>query len=89
MLSWYYKEEVFSFMAVGGSGGHLSASYFNRIAIPNFPEDVQNRIVELYYQYAPNSSDLGIAQLNEKRFILLNEINRIFDDIVNDRTVSI
>lgn len=46
----YYKETgITDCMTVGGSGGHLSPSYFDRILIPRFPEAKQKEIAELYY----------------------------------------
>ena len=46
----YYKEiGLIDCLTVGGSGGHLSPSYFDRIYIPNFPEEKQKEIAKLYY----------------------------------------
>lgn len=46
----YYKEiGIIDCITVGGSGGHLSPSYFDRVYIPSFPEEVQNRIAKLYH----------------------------------------
>lgn len=48
----YYKETgITDCMTVGGSGGHLSPSYFDRIMIPNFPEFKQREIASLYYNF--------------------------------------
>lgn len=55
----YYKESgLTDCMTVGGSGGHLSPSYFDRIMIPNFPETNQRKIATLYHnpqEYATKS----------------------------------
>jgi len=46
----YYKEiGLTDCMTVGGSGGHLSPSYFDRIMIPNFPASIQDDIAIQYY----------------------------------------
>lgn len=46
----YYKEVgLTDCMTVGGSGGHLSPSYFDRILIPHFPEYKQKEIAVLYH----------------------------------------
>lgn len=46
----YYKEVgIIDCITVGGSGGHLSPSYFDRVYIPSFPEEVQNKISLLYH----------------------------------------
>lgn len=46
----YYKEiGIIDCITVGGSGGHLSPSYFDRVFIPSFPEEVQNKIAQLYH----------------------------------------
>jgi type I restriction enzyme S subunit len=47
----YYKEiGIIDCITVGGSGGHLSPSYFDRVFIPTFPEEMQNKIAELYHK---------------------------------------
>jgi len=47
----YYKEiGIIDCITVGGSGGHLSPSYFDRVYIPTFPNEVQNKIAELYHR---------------------------------------
>jgi type I restriction enzyme S subunit len=46
----YYKEiGIIDCITVGGAGGHLSPSYFDRVFIPNFPENKQKEIAKLYY----------------------------------------
>lgn len=46
----YYKEiGIIDCITVGGSGGHLSPSYFDRVYIPSFPEEIQNKIAQLYH----------------------------------------
>jgi hypothetical protein len=46
----YYKEiGITDCLTVGGAGGHLSPSYFDRVYIPNFEESKQEEIAKLYY----------------------------------------
>ena len=46
----YYKEiGIIDCLTVGGNGGHLSPSYFDRVYIPNFPEEKQEEIALLYH----------------------------------------
>lgn len=46
----YYKEiGIIDCLTVGGAGGHLSPSYFDRVFIPNFPEEKQKEISKLYH----------------------------------------
>jgi type I restriction enzyme S subunit len=47
----YYKEiGIIDCITVGGSGGHLSPSYFDRVYIPTFPNDMQDTIANLYHK---------------------------------------
>jgi len=47
----YYKEiGIIDCITVGGSGGHLSPSYFDRVFIPTFPEEIQNKVAGLYHK---------------------------------------
>lgn len=62
----YYKEKgLTDCMTVGGSGGHLSPSYFDRIMIPNFPESRQREIAALYY----NSQEYDTRSFTLENFI--------------------
>jgi hypothetical protein len=46
----YYKEMgIIDCLTVGGSGGHLSPSYFDRVFIPNFPLPKQEEIAVMYH----------------------------------------
>ena len=49
ILQFYKEIGMTDCMTVGGSGGHLSPSYFDRIMIPNFPEPKQKEIAALYH----------------------------------------
>lgn len=86
ILAWYKRVGLFDYMVVGGSGGHLSPNYFDMILIPNFPEDIQKEIAELYYE---EKGDSGIAQLNEQRMTLVRRLDSVLDDIVNNRPVTL
>lgn len=85
MLSWYKKIGVFDYLSVGGSGGHLSPSYFDRILIPNFPDELKERIAKLYYD---KETSKGVAQLNEMRLNLQGKLDSALDDIINNRSLS-
>lgn len=64
----YYKEiGLIDHLTVGGSGGHLSPSYFDRIFIPEFKDAKINEISNLYSQ--PN--------------VLLNKDNSKFEDFLD------
>lgn len=46
----YYKEKgIIDCLTVGGAGGHLSPSYFDRVYIPTFDTDTQNQIARFYH----------------------------------------
>jgi len=63
----YYKEVgLIDHLTVGGSGGHLSPSYFDRVLIPNFPESKQIEISKLYHN--PNAK-IEIAKLTLDNFV--------------------
>lgn len=63
----YYKETgLTDCLTVGGSGGHLSPSYFDRLFIPNFPKIKQKEIATLYYNPAEyNANDCTIESFLE------------------------
>jgi type I restriction enzyme S subunit len=47
----YYKEiGIIDCITVGGSGGHLSPSYFDRVYIPTFPDEIQGKMASLYHK---------------------------------------
>lgn len=65
----YYKEiGVTDFLTVGGSGGHLSPSYFDRVYIPEFPEEIQKEIALLYHnpKVVHDVSGLTLSNFFEK-----------------------
>lgn len=70
----YYKEKgITDCLTVGGNGGHLSPSYFNRIFIPNFPETKQQEITKLYH----NPIDYPTEQFTLDNFLTLdNQYNQ-------------
>lgn len=85
ILAWYKRIGLFDYMVVGGSGGHLSPNYFDMILIPTFPQGVQEKIAELYYE---KNGDSGVAQLNEQRTTLTKRLNAVLDDIVNNKPIT-
>lgn len=64
----YYKETgITDCLTVGGAGGHLSPSYFDRIMIPNFPENRQQEIAKMYYNEKEyNTSDFSLDNFIQK-----------------------
>lgn len=67
----YYKEiGLTDCMTVGGSGGHLSPSYFDRIMIPNFPESKQKEIAALYY----NSKEYDTTSFTLDNFLEMDDM---------------
>lgn len=71
----YYKEiGITDFLTVGGSGGHLSPSYFDRVVIPDFPIPIQNEISNLYHN--PNAK-LDFKDLRTDNFV---ELDNVFNE---------
>ncbi len=52
-FDWLYKNGIIDLLAVGGAGGHFSPVYFDELQIPQFPEDKQAEIVQLYHNPIP------------------------------------
>ena len=53
IFNWYRNLGLVDLAAVGGSGGHLSPSYFDDfIHIPIFPDDKKEAITKLYHNAA-------------------------------------
>lgn len=66
----YYKEKgITDCLTVGGNGGHLSPSYFDRVFIPNFPIEKQQQIAKLYHN--PITYDVKNATLDN--FLALDD----------------
>lgn len=49
IMQYYKKIGIIDCLTVGGNGGHLSPSYFDRVFIPNFQEQMQKDIAKLYH----------------------------------------
>ncbi len=49
ILSYLKEKGYIDYITVGGSGGHLSPAYFDRVIVPEFPEAKQKEIAALYY----------------------------------------
>lgn len=56
-LAYLREHGVVDWVGVGGSGGHMSPTYFDYLPFPRFPEDVRKRIARLYHNpgVAPKS----------------------------------
>lgn len=66
IFHWYRNMRLIDLMAAGGSGGHFSPSYFESLLIPNFPDDVRRKIIELYHKAtAPPPKPLTIGNFVE------------------------
>lgn len=66
----YYKEKgITDCLTVGGNGGHLSPSYFDRVFIPRLSTVKQREIAKLYYN--PITYDLKNATLDN--FLTLDD----------------
>lgn len=48
-LAYLRDHGVIDWVGVGGSGGHMSPTYFDYLPFPRFPDDVRNRIARLYH----------------------------------------
>lgn len=55
IFDWYRSNGLIDLMAVGGSGGHFSPEYFESIKIPNFPQEIKEKIVSCYCNTGENS----------------------------------
>lgn len=57
-LSYLRERGLIDKYGVGGNGGHLAPAYFGLIKIPNFPENIEQEIVKMYYNnevlYSPD-----------------------------------
>ncbi len=62
ILQFYKETGLTDCMTVGGSGGHLSPSYFDRIMIPKFPKHIQKEIAAQYYN--PKDYNTGNCTLD-------------------------
>ncbi|MBO5594553.1 MAG: hypothetical protein J5965_12640 [Aeriscardovia sp.] len=98
----YYKEIGYTdYMTVGGSGGHLSPSYFDRVPIPNFSQETETELKRLYYSetkipiglsidnFEENDSmfnnEAGIYELDRSCKFLKEKLSVLFDNIMNSK----
>jgi len=59
VFNWYRSTGLVDMMAVGGSGGHLSPSYFDEfVRVPKFPPALRRHIASLYNSEGEPPSDL-------------------------------
>lgn len=71
----YFKEiGIIDCLTVGGAGGHLSPSYFDRVYIPNFPDYKEKEISRLYHNpeaiYMTDAFTLENFQVKDNDFNL-------------------
>lgn len=74
ILAYYKSIGVIDHLTVGGSGGHLSPSYFDRVFIPDFPVEKQTEISKLYHN--PNVF-FDILKITTDNFIQLDNLFNI------------
>lgn len=78
-------------IGVGGSGGHFAPEYFDLVLVPNFPENVKERVARLYHN--PNAQSdqeqQGIYQLNADILNTKQELWRIQEKIIRGSEVSL
>ncbi len=79
ILSYYKNIGVIDYMTVGGQGGHLSPSYFDRIYIPEFPTYQQKAISKLYYNPKAKIKAIGLT---------LNNFELVDQSFVNDAGIT-
>lgn len=70
IISYYKSIGVIDHLTVGGSGGHLSPSYFDRVFIPDFPIEKQIAISKLYHN---PKAKLDTRQIDIDNFLQLDE----------------
>lgn len=100
----YYKEMGFTdYITVGGAGGHLSPSYFDRVPIPKLSKEIETVISRLYYSKStiPSISSLnefvcvdkefnqyaGIYELDRTAKLLKKRIDSFFDSLFFERDI--
>lgn len=101
----YYKEIGYTdYMTVGGSGGHLSPSYFDRVPIPNFAQETETELKRLYYSETTIpiglsidnfeeidsmfNNEAGIYELDRTCKFLKEKLSVLFDNIINSKQTS-
>jgi hypothetical protein len=72
IFNWYRNARLVDIMGVGGSGGHLSPSYFDDyIRIPRVPRGKQEEIASLYHNPVPEPETAvtldGFVDLHRQR----------------------
>jgi len=92
-LNYIRSRGVFSKLSVGGQGGSFAVGYWDIIAIPNFPDEIIQKLKVLYhneskvnpYKHEPEIlKNLGIFEFNNFRMICYSALKILVDDIKND-----
>jgi type I restriction enzyme S subunit len=79
-LAYWREQGMIDYIGVGGSGGHCAPEYFNYLLIPNFPQQIKQQIVKLYYN--TDKENPGIYQLDQLNRRLKMEVKDLIDKIV-------
>lgn len=99
-LDYLRKIGLIDIYGAGGNGGSIAIPYLKQLPFPIFPNDKQKKIKECYYNECDFSEDLnlsnfaqidelmiknaGIHQLEAQRNLLIEEIDKLRDLIIND-----
>jgi len=93
ILDWYRSTGLFDLIAVGGSGGHLSPSYFPLLKLPKFKKSFKRKLHKLYY-FEPDKFPKytvkdewtnSMFNLHESMGIFdLHKINQVRKDLLED-----
>jgi len=82
---WFLATEgVLSALSVGAHGGSVTQDYILNLLIPNFPDALKAQIAKIYYNQENTSNliDLGISQLDFRKFDLSVRLKQILNTIV-------
>lgn len=104
ILSYLKSIGFIDYMTVGGSGGHLSPSYFDRVLIPTFPKEKRLLISRLYHNKEPYPENInlknfliedskwntsaGIVELDESYKTIKTHLNETLDKIMNNEEIN-
>lgn len=104
VIDWYRETGLFDLLAVGGSGGHLSPSYFPLLRLPRFPENIKDRLYHLHFgrselnkntraecpdDYHTWHLTLGIDALAKIISYRKSVLNEVYSDIAASKNVNL